>query len=591
MLKTRFTIMSLLLALLAVLAWAGLAGSPAADASPVAAGGALCHRSFIPMAFDGASGVVPPPSSPGLMNGVGQNDPCNAFPDFNGDGYADLAIGVPDEDVFGGIFTWNNAGAVHVIYGTTNGLNAFAAENPIDDQLFHRAIDGVPGILEEDDQYGAALAMGDFNGDGFDDLAIGAPGSVDNGVDGAGAVHVLYGSKRGLDVTTSQEFNQSTLGIVGTPETNDHFGAALAAGDFDGDGYVDLAVGSPDEDDNAVVDVGVVNVIFGSATGLDAGGVKPPEHIHQNIPGFVGSTSEQDDRFGFSLEAGDFTGDGVDDLAIGVPFEDTDGLANSGAVAALYGMQGAGLLNGGIVVDMDWLYPGMEWVLGALETGDRFGFSLAAADFNGDGLDDLAVGIPYETHGSGAGAAIFAGAVNVFLSSQNNWLMPTSVTEAKLWHQDVPGVEGVPESYDLFGYDLAAGDFNNDGYAELAVSVPLERVLGVPIGAVHIFYSTGIGPVPTSDYLLYDPYNPADSDQFGLAVYAADFNGDGYMDLAVGAPLDDPVGLGIDNVGTVFAFYSDDSGVQLTINDSWYQGYNGLAGNPEEDDHLGEVLP
>src|SRR5262249_22043860 len=88
----------------------------------------------------------------------------------------------------------------------------------------------------------------DFNGDGFDDLAIGVPGEKIGSTEQAGAVIVLYGASSGLTSSGAQIFRQGAAGVPGTPETSDHFGASVAAGDLDGDGYADLAIGVPGED-------------------------------------------------------------------------------------------------------------------------------------------------------------------------------------------------------------------------------------------------------------------------------------------------------------------------------------------------------
>jgi hypothetical protein len=229
--------------------------------------------------------------------------------DFNGDGNPDLAIGIPDHSVSGGI----RAGAVSVIYGSVPGLAASGS------QFWTQETEGVPGTPEGTDDFGAALAAGDFNGDGFDDLAIGVPGEP-AGAPLAGAVVVLYGSNTGLRTTNSQIWAQSVGTIQGEPEGGENFGAALAAGDFNGDGFDDLAVGVPRDGADAVVvfGAGAVNVIYGSSNRLTGVG---NQIWHQNITG-VEEVADENDRFGTAVAAGDFNGDGFDDLAVGVPNEE-----------------------------------------------------------------------------------------------------------------------------------------------------------------------------------------------------------------------------------------------------------------------------
>ena len=197
------------------------------------------------------------PDPPGKANGIDKHCPQAgsssgvAKGDFNGDGFADLAIGEPFEDTPS---TEPDAGAVIVIYGSANGLTATGGAGIPASQFWSQNSPGVPGASESGDHFGSALAAGDFNGDGFSDLAIGAEGE-DIVIDGVGnfsnlgAVTVIYGSANGLtttnppvaaqfwDETDFDEFNQGRLVLV----EEDGFGSSLAWGDFNHDGVGDLA--------------------------------------------------------------------------------------------------------------------------------------------------------------------------------------------------------------------------------------------------------------------------------------------------------------------------------------------------------------
>jgi hypothetical protein len=155
------------------------------------------------------------------------------YADFNGDGFADLAVGVPNEDV-GSIV---DAGGVNVLYGSASDLSATG------NQFWTQNSSGVRDTAEAKDFFGSSLAVGDFNGDGFADLAIGVSQEDVGSLADAGGVNILYGSASGLSVTGNQFWTQNSPGIRNTAEASDNFGWSLAVGDFNGDGFADLAVG------------------------------------------------------------------------------------------------------------------------------------------------------------------------------------------------------------------------------------------------------------------------------------------------------------------------------------------------------------
>lgn len=265
---------------------------------------------FVAVGILALSGVVIPGSG---FSTVWAAAGTGVWADFNGDGFADLAVGALQEDI-GSVV---DAGAVNVIYGSAGGLAA------LDNQLWNQNSASIQEIAETSDRFGAALAAGDFNGDGFDDLAVGVPGEG-GGIFGTGAVNVLYGSVSGLSANGNQLWTQDSANIKDVAEVADGFGAALGAGDFNGDGRDDLAVGVPTEDVNVCsfawcgrADAGAVNVIYGSVTGLTAANNQFWTQDSSGIQGVVGST----EGFGFSLATGDFDHDGVADLAVGVPCE------------------------------------------------------------------------------------------------------------------------------------------------------------------------------------------------------------------------------------------------------------------------------
>src|SRR5262245_11994918 len=289
--------------------------------------------------------------------------------DFDGDGFADLAIGAPMEDIDG----HSDSGAVHVIYGSGAGLRATA------DDFWHLNSQGVGGEAAADNNFGAAITSGDFDGDGFDDMAVSAPFEDVEGVSNAGAVHVLFGAAGGLQAANDQVFDQN-MGFFDDAEGDDAFGFALAAGDFNDDGFDDLAVGSPFED-GAFNDEGMVQVFFGSADGLVFDG---NQDLMKGSGGEAVVAGDME-RLAFELVVGVFNEDGIDDLAVGSPADVVDA-ADAGSVSVFYGT------DVGLITDDDQMFSqNSDGVVDDVEPGDQFGFSLAAGDFDRDGADDLAI--------------------------------------------------------------------------------------------------------------------------------------------------------------------------------------------------------
>jgi disulfide bond formation protein DsbB len=498
------------------------------------------------------------PNSPTLLSTISS---AGLPADFNGDGFSDLAVGVPYE-IVGDVF---NAGAVNVLYGSDSGLVSSGS------QFWHQGSPGIEGDgPEEEDNFGWSLTAGDFNGDGFADLVIGVPNESVGAIAEAGAVTVLYGSATGLTVTGNQFWHQNSPGVSGTAERLDLFGYSVAAGDFNTDGFADLAVGVLLEGVPGVERAGAVNVLYGSFAGLTATG---DQLWHQNSPGVAG-IAEVDDRFGRSLAAGDFDGNGFSDLAIGVPGEDIRHILAAGAVNVLPGSSAGLTATGGQLWHQN--SPGLS---GTAEESDAFGLSLAAADFGGSAHDDLAAGAPLESIGS-----IFAaGAVNVLYGSSAG----LSATSDQLWHQNSPGVQGTAEEDDEFGSSVAAADFGGSSHADLAVGVPVESVGSIfAAGAVNVLYGSSAGLSATSDQLWHQNIPGVEDlteefDGFGFALAAADFGGSSQADLAVGVGFE---GIGpIFGAGAVNGLYGSSTGLTATGDQFWHQDSPGVAGDGAED--------
>jgi hypothetical protein len=406
-----------------------------------------------------------------------------AMGDFNHDGFADLVIGVPNEKLpnAGGVTV--SAGAVHVLYGTPNGLSATG------DQFWHGASPDIGlAVLSGDttgDRFGASLAVGDFDNDQFDDLAIGIPERFTTNV---GAALILYGSAAGLSSSGRQVWSQETNGVPDTAAAGDLWGSALAAGDFDHNGSDDLAIGAPGEDAGGT-DSGAVTILYGSAgSGLS---VAFSQLWSQGSTG-IADTRQGGDRFGAALATGDFNGDNSADLAIGVPGElvrNPFTLVNAdeaGAVNVIYGSGGSGLSSNNDqfltrdLISLDFF------------GGDLFGRVLAAGDFNADGRDDLAIGIPLLDGDDKGGVEIFTG------TSSGLTRQDKSLFGGRPFLQDDRLFGGTHVQHEYFGSALATADFDGDGHSDLAVGAPGESLFNDPnssigSGGVNISFGSSAG--------------------------------------------------------------------------------------------------
>jgi hypothetical protein len=424
----------------------------------------------------------------------------------------------------------------------------------------------------------------DFNGDGRDDLAVGVPGKKIGSAGDAGAVRVVYGGGAGLRVPGNQLWHEAKLIFGNGPQSGDRLGEAVACGDFDHDGFSDLAVGVPGQEVGPRVDAGSVQVIFGASGGL--GGRQ--QQFTQNYTG-IEDAAEDFDRFGSALAVGDFDADGFDDLAVGVPSE-TFGSASDpdpkseGLVNVIYGTA-TGLSAAG---NKAWT-QGSPGVLGMLEPRDLFGSALTAGDFDGDGYDDLAIGVPGEAVGTPP--LEDAGAVNVLFGA---WPSGLDAAGNALIAQGEGGVDGVTGAGNQFGAALASGDFDGNGRDDLAVGAPGTEVAGNRrAGAVNVLYGESAG-LSTSHDDLWTQDSPdiegqaEPNDHFGAALAVGDFNATGRDDLAIGAPWDS--NLGEPGVGAVHVLYGVAGGLFQNANQRWHQDSTGIAESDDPYDWFGEAL-
>lgn len=403
-------------------------------------------------------------------------------------------------------------------------------------------------------EFGIALAAGDFDCDGFDDLAIGMPGEDLVGAPAGGRVLILYSGDNGPDAVDRQIWTQNSPVLEDDGETNDRFGDVLAAGDLNGDGCADLAVGVPNEDFDTDTSAGAVHVIYGSSLGLTG---DDDDFFYQGLASING-VGETGDRFGGALAIADFDDDGIDDIAIGSPGEDveSDAVENAGAVHVLFGSV-TGVSTAGQV-----LFLRGAGLNGSPQEGEEIGRVLAAGEWNPlTAGRELAIGVPFHDIGDldQAGAVLLVSDIPGALFNS-------------LYSQATAGVPGVEEELDRFGAVLAGGDFDGDGIDELAVGDPVEDLQNPfvgDVGSVTVLDFDGDGHMQW----LQDDLNPESSetgDHFGGALASGDFDGDGIDDLAIGAADESlgPIGQG----GLLHVLYGEPgSGLGNSRDQIWLQ--------------------
>jgi FG-GAP repeat len=418
--------------------------------------------------------------------------------DFNGDGFPEQAIGAPGLTVKGHA----GAGGVVVLPGSATGLS-------LTEQVISQSSKHVAGSSEDGDAFGAALASADFDRDGYADLAVGQPSETHAGTSDAGAVTILYGSAQGLSGTRSTQFAEPK----GSSKYAD-FGAVLAVGDLDGNGYPDLAVGAPgdDQDDSDPTEdlppSGTVTVLFSHKSGLST------KHSHR-----IKRLKKHDYQYGGALAVGDVDGDGDAELVVAASGAgDEDGLGTDGAVDyCATTSKGVGTCR-------------------RLAAGEAYAgiTALAVGNTSGSSRAEIVVGVPSTDDD------LDPGSVQILSLTGGSKL---GVSGSFVVTQEAAGVPGSSgNGGESFGASVALGDLDRDGYADLVIGAP-----GLPAGgrlyAGRVVLVRGAaGGFATRGNTAYDlatpgvPGDPAYDDAFGRSVGLLDHDADGHPDLTVGAP-------------------------------------------------------
>jgi len=392
--------------------------------------------------------------------------------DINGDGYSDLVIG-------SGLYT-NETGRVYIFHSTggsgISATNVTSATTTITGQTFQN-------------RFGYSISMGDINGDGYADIAVGAYRTSNY----AGQIYLFYSSgTSGITVTGAGSANK----VIAGEAMNNNFGYSIFISDLNNDGYSDVIVGARNHSTSA----GRV-YIFNSA---GSSGVTISSHSSASltISGESGTS-----MFGYAVTSGDINGDGYIDLVVSANERNT----HTGSVYVFHSSGVSGITTTSAA--------SASTIITGESTMNWFGSAVAVGDINIDGYADLVVGA--------SGYNSNTGRVYIFHSSGTSGI---TITQASSASRIITG----ETTNDRFGFDLICKDLNGNGYADVLAGA---NGYSSGKGRAYVFHSEGASGIPLTTASSADRIKIGEnsSDRFGYTVGALDLTGDGIVDLVLGA--------------------------------------------------------
>ena len=476
-----------------------------------------------------------------------------------------------------------NVGAIDVKVTATDSGSEIASDtfvlsvsfNPVFElSLIERDIDSdgfvINGVRSHDSSGWSVSSAGDVNGDGFDDLIIGASGDDPNG-ETSGASFVVFGKSSGTVVELSAVQSGTGGFVINGVSAGDSSGTSVSnAGDVNGDGFDDLIIGAPGDDPNSSAS-GTSFVVFGKSSGTAV----ELSAVQSGTGGFVINGVSEYDYSGTSVSsAGDVNGDGLDDLIVGAYGADESYVVFGKSDGTAIELSSVKSGTGGFLMGGDWTHPSY---------GGRIGISVSSAgDVNGDGLDDLIVGDEYgylRGVESGASYVVFGKSDGKSVSLKKGY---TGINHDNNSFGFV--INGVSAG-DRSGYSVSgAGDVNGDGFDDLIVGASGDDPNGENSGASYVVFGKSNGTaIELSDIesgtggFVINGVSAGDLSGWSVSS-AGDVNGDGLDDLIVGARQDSPNGY---MSGASFVVFGKSSGtaVELSAVESGTGGFviNGVS--------------